>query len=233
MIEIEYSIAGVKTLMFTAEAHPFYLITEEWVRAENLNVGDKIFTLIGTVAEVGKITVIEDRQHCGNVKTSNNHHYFATPESVLGQERICERAPTDALELVAYQLANKPSNFPNGEPTGDHAGPWVAARYLHSESGKETIGWGRANNVMCAEDAAVSDLRSKLGDAIALHRGNVEISQAYVRKYSRKGRLVNTMSPCMYCRDNYGSALNDETMGTSNLSKDARGYLPPSPSPPL
>lgn len=229
MIEIEYSIAEINTSMFTQEKHPFYLVSEEWVTAENLCVGDKIFTLVGTVAEVGQVTLIKDRQHCGNVKTSNNHHYFATAESVLGQDSICERAPTDPLDLISYKLANKPSNFPNGKPTGDHAGPWVAARYLHHDSRKETTGWGCANNIMCAEDAAVSDLRQQLGDAIELHRGNVEISNAYVRKYSRKGRLVNKMSPCIHCRNNYGSALNDETLGTSNLSKDARGYLPHPP----
>lgn len=227
MIEIEYSIAAIKTSMFTDEDHPFYLIAEEWVTAENLSVGDKLFTLVGTVAEIEKTTIIKYRQHCGNVRTSNNHHYFATPESVLGNDSICERAPTDPLDLISYNLANKPSNLPNGKPTGDHAGPWVAARYIHRDSKKETIGLGCANNTMCAEDAAVNDLRDKLGDAIELHRGNVVISQAYVRKYSRKGRLVNKMSPCTHCRDNYGSALNDVTMGTSNLSKDARGYLPP------
>jgi len=60
-----------------------------------------------------------------------------------------------------------------------------------------------------------------------LHRGNVEISHAYVRKYTKKGRLVNKMSPCIHCRNNYGSALNDDTMGTSNVLKDGRGYLAP------
>ncbi len=226
MIEIEYSIGDIKTSMFTEAGHPFYLIDDVWVTAENLNVGDKILTLIGTVAEVGKITIIEGRQHCGNIKTSNNHHYFATTESVLGHDSICERAPTDPLESIAYKLANKPSHLPNGKPSGDHAGPWVAARYSHRNSMEETIGWGRANNTMCAEDAAVNDLRQKLDEAVELHRGNVQISHAYVRKYYRKGRIVNTMSPCIHCRNNYGSALNDETMGTSNLIKDARGYLP-------
>ena len=79
---------------------------------------------------------------------------------------------------------------------------------------------------MCAEDAAVSNLRYKLGDTIGLHRGNVEISHAYVRKYTKKGRLVNKISPCIHCRKNYGRALNDGTMGTSHLHKDGREYLP-------
>jgi cytidine deaminase len=80
---------------------------------------------------------------------------------------------------------------------------------------------------MCAEDAAVSDLQKKLGDNIELHRSNVNISHTYVRKYSKKGRLVNRISPCTHCRNNYGSALNDTTEGSSDLTKDGRRYLPP------
>jgi hypothetical protein len=38
---------------------------------------------------------------------------------------------------------------------------------------------------------------------------------------------VNKMSPCVHCRDNYGSALNDVTVGVSDLVKDGRDYLPP------
>jgi hypothetical protein len=227
MIEIEYSIGEMKTSMFAVEEHPFYLIAEEWIKAGNLNVGDKILTCSGTVAEIASINKTEGSHYCRDLKISHNHHYFVTTERALAHDIICDRVPIDPLELIPYTLANKPSKFPNGEPTGDHSGPWVAARYFNRDSSSDVIGWGCANDSMCAEDAAVSDLRHKLGDAIGLHQGNVEISHAYVRKYTKKGRLVNKMSPCIHCRNNYGSALNDGTMGTSNLSKDGRGYLPP------
>lgn len=227
MLEIEYAIGDIKTAMFAVEDHPFFLIAEEWVKAGELCVGDKILGCSGAVAEIASINKVEGTHQCRDLKISYNHNYFVTKQSTLAQDTNCDRAPIDPLELIAYQLANKPSNFPDGKPTGDHSGPWVAARYLNSSSGKEVIGWGRANDNMCAEDAAVTDLKHRLGDAIGLHRGNVEISHAYVRKYTKKGRLVNKMSPCIHCRDNYGSALNDGSMGVSNLPKDGRGYLPP------
>ncbi|PCK07580.1 MAG: hypothetical protein COA42_13615 [Alteromonadaceae bacterium] len=227
MIEIEYSIDEMKTSMYVPDEHTFYLIAKEWVSAENLNVGEKLFTRSGTVAEIAQVNKIDDSHFVRNLKNSHNHKYFVTTESVVSHDAICERAPSDPLDLIAYNLANKPSNLPNGQSTGDHAGPWVAARCSNTGLSKEIIGWGRADDKMCAEDAAVSDLRHKLGDAIGLHRDNVKISNAYVRKYARKGRLVNKISPCIHCRDNYGRALTDDTMGTSDLSKDGRGYLPP------
>jgi len=229
MIEIEYTIGEINTSMFVAEEHSFYLIEETWIKAGDLNVGDKILSRSGTAAEILHLSKVEGTHNCRDLKISYNHNYFLTTESSLAQDTNCDRAPIDPLELIAYKLANKPSNFPDGKPTGDHSGPWAAARYLNSNSGKEVIGWGRANDNMCAEDAALSDLRHRLGNVIELHRGNVDISHAYVRKYSKKGRSVNKMSPCMHCRDNYGSALNDGTLGASNLSKDGRGYLPPHP----
>lgn len=228
MIEIIYSIDDIKTSMFTAEEHTFYLNAEEWVTAGNLSVGDKIATRCGTLAEIAHIKKIKPANHVGDLKTSQNHNYFVTTESMLTQDRLCDKAPIDSLELIPYQLANRPSKLPNGKPAGNHSGPWVAARYSDGVSGKEVIGIGCAINNMCAEDVAVNDLKDKLGETIALNRGNVHISHAYVRKYTReKGRIVNTMSPCIHCRDNYGSALNDKTVGKSKLLKDGRGYLPP------
>jgi hypothetical protein len=229
MIEIEYTIAELKTSMFVVEAHYFYLIAEEWIKADDLNVGDEILSCSGTVAVIGHINKIEGSHHYCDLKISHNHHYFVTKARALANDTICDKTPTNPLELIPYELANKPSNFPDGKPTGDHSGPWVAARYFNSDSSKDVIGWGCASDNMCAEDAALSDLKHKLGDAVGLHRGNVEISHAYIRKYTRKGRFVNKMSPCIHCRENYGSALNDTTLGKSNLPKDGRGYLPPKP----
>ncbi|SGZ08471.1 Putative uncharacterized protein [Moritella viscosa] len=225
MIEIEYAIGEIKTSMFVVESYSFYLVAKEWIKAEGLNVGDRISSCSGTVAEILSINKIDDPQYRPDLKLSHNHHYFVTIGSVSAHDKISADAPTDPLESIAYLLANKPSNFPDGTPTGDHAGPWAAAKYVNCDTSEDVIGWGRASDHMCAEDAAISDLRHKLDDAIGLHRGNVKISHAYVRKYTRKGRFVNKMSPCTHCRDNYGSALNDVTMGTSNVVKEGRGYL--------
>ncbi|QUM75730.1 hypothetical protein HWV00_05500 [Moritella sp. 24] len=227
MLEIEYAIGEIKTSMFVADDHSFYLTAKQWEKANRLNVADKIVACDGAVAEVLSINKITDPLYRPDLKLSHNHHYFVTTGSISTHDKVSADAPTDPLEAIAYLLANKPSNFPDGSPTGDHAGPWAAARYVNSETCEEMTGWGRANDDMCAEDAAISDLRHKLDNAIALHRGNVTISHAYVRKYTRKGRFVNKMSPCTHCRDNYGSALNDDTMGTSNVLKDGRGYLAP------
>jgi hypothetical protein len=227
MIEIEYSIGELKTSMLVVEEHRFYLIAEAWIKAVDLNVGDKIVACSDAVAEIESINNVEDSHYCRDLKISHNHNYFVTTARPAFHDTLCDSAPIDKLELIAYEQANRPSNFPDGKPTGYHGGPWVAARYLHSDPSKETIGWGCANNNMCAEDVAVSDLRQKLGDAIGLDRENVEISHAYLRKYTKKGRFVNKMSPCVHCRDNYGSALNDETVGVSNLAKNGRGYLLP------
>ncbi|PKG56016.1 hypothetical protein [Shewanella sp. GutDb-MelDb] len=229
MIEIEYTIAELKTSMFVVEEHRFYLVAQEWVEAGNLKMADQILACSGAVAEITHINKIEGAHHYCDLKISHNHHYFVTTGRPLSRDTLCDRAPVDPLELVSYQLANKPSNFPDGTPTGDHSGPWVAARYVNSDASEDVIGWGCASDNMCAEDAAVSDLRHKLDDAIGLHRGNVKISHAYIRKYTRKGRFVNKMSPCVHCRDNYGNALNDSTLGKSDLVKDGRGYLPPAP----
>ncbi|MEZ8186808.1 polymorphic toxin-type HINT domain-containing protein [Shewanella sp. 5S214] len=227
MLEINYSIGDLKTSMLVVEDHHFYLLTEVWVKAEELSIGDKIVACSDAVAEIDKINKVEDSHHCQDLKISHNHNYFVTNTRPAFHDTLCDRAPIDKLELMAYELANRPSNYPDGRLTGYHGGPWVAAKYLHRNPDKEVIGWGRANDSMCAEDAAVSDLRQKLGDAIVLHRSNVTISHAYLRKYTKKGRFVNTMSPCIHCRDNYGSALNDLTVGVSNLAKDGRDYLPP------
>lgn len=82
-----------------------------------------------------------------------------------------------------------------------------------SEFKIEAIGWGRANDEMCEEDTAVNNLRHKLGDTIKLHQANVKITHAYLRKYSKKGRILNTMSPCNHCRNNYGRVLSDKPLG--------------------
>ena len=227
MLEIEYSIGELKTAMLVAEEHPFYLIAEEWINAVNLRVGDKILAYNHAIANIENINPVDNSYHCHDLTINHNHNYFVTTRRPKFHDTLCERAPIDKLELIAYELANRPSKFPDGKPTGYHSGPWVAAKYLSHDHNEDVIGWGRANDNQCAEDAAVSDLREKLADVIELHRGNVVISHAYVRKYTKKGRFVNKMSPCLHCRDNYGSALNDMTVGVSDLVKNGRGYLPP------
>ncbi|QUM81799.1 hypothetical protein HWV01_16655 [Moritella sp. 5] len=227
MLEIEYAIGEIKTSMFVVEDYVLSLVTKQWIKARDLNVGDNIAACDGTTAEIVHINKTENLHSCPDLKVIHNHNYFVTKGGLSTHEKISDNAPIDLLESIPYQLANKPSNFPDGTPTGDHAGPWAAARYLNCDASEEVIGWGRASDHMCAEDAAISDLRHKLEDAIGLHRGNVQISHAYVRKYTRKGRFVNKMSPCTHCRDNYGSSLNDLTMGTSNVAKEGRGYLAP------
>jgi len=228
MIEIVYSIDDIEMSMFAADEHTFYLLDKTWVTAEKLNVGDKIFTRCDTLAEVTHTNKIDDAHHVSDLKLTHSHHYFVTADNTIDQDKTGDNAPTDPLNLVAYNQANRPSSFPNGTPTGNHAGPWAAAKYFNTEIGKEVVASGCANDSMCAEDAAVHNLRQKLGDAIKLHRGNVKISHSYVRIYKRvRGRIVNKISPCSHCRNNYGNALNDNTTGQSNLLKDNRGYLPP------
>lgn len=231
MIEIEYSIGEMKTSMYVVDEHVFSLanepLTKQWVKAVDLNVGDLLAACDGTAGLILHIKKIAGIHSCRNLKISHNHHYFVTAGGISTQDKVSNNAPNDPLEQIPYQLANKPSNFPDGTPTGEHAGPWAAARYLNCDTNEEVIGWGRASDHMCAEDAAFHDLRHKLDDVITLDRGNVTISHAYVRKYTKKGRFVNKMSPCIHCRDNYGSALNDDSMGTSNVAKEGRGYLAP------
>jgi len=230
MIQIDYSIGTIKTSMLVSQEHYFQRTADAWVQAKDLAAGDKIHTTSGGQAEILQLKQSEDMPSPNgkktNLITSHNHHYFTTRPSPGNHDTPCNKAPTDALEQIPYTLANKPSHGPDGKPTGDHAGPWVAARYVDVEFKIEAIGWGRADNDMCAEDAAVNNLRQKLGDTIKLHRANVKISHAYIRKYSKKGRIVNTMSPCTQCRNNYGNALSDKTLGTSDLTKKGRGYLP-------
>ena len=227
MLEIEYAIGEIKTSMFIADNHSFLLTVKQWIKADALNVDDQIAACDGTAADILSINKIDDPQYRPDLKLSHNHHYFVTKGCISANDKISADAPTDPLEAIAYLLANRPSKLPDGTPTGDHAGPWAAARYFNRDTNEDVIGWGRANDDMCAEDAAISDLRHKFGDATELHRGNVKISHAYIRKYTRKGRFVNKMSPCTHCRDNYGHALNDVTMGTSDVVKKGRGYLVP------
>ena len=265
MIEIEYTIGELNTSMFVKDAHRFYLNTEKWITAMTLNIGDDIVACDGSIATIARINSIDTAQHYGDLRDSHNHHYFVTSAgtnepafdplkhsvNVSPRASIDERMPINPLERMSYELANRPSKFADGKPTGYHSGPWVAARYLGSglrsdlsqnmnhdpvlddeddksdnaDLSKDVIGWGCASDTMCAEDAALHDLKKKLGDAIELHRGNVEMSHAYIRKYTRKGRFVNKMSPCLHCRENYGSALNDTTLGESHLHKVGRGFL--------
>lgn len=227
MIEIEYAIGEITTSMFVVDEHDFCVITKQWIKARDLNVTDKITACDGNVADILSINKIDDPEYRPDMKLSHNHHYFVTKDKVSSHAKVSANAPTDPLESIAYLLANKPSHLPDGTPTGEHAGPWAAARYLNSETTEAVIGWGRADDDMCAEDAAIRDLRLKLDNAIELDRGNVTISHAYIRKYTRKGRFVNKMSPCTHCRDNYGNALNDVTMGTSDVVKEGRDYLTP------
>ncbi|QDE29548.1 polymorphic toxin-type HINT domain-containing protein [Shewanella polaris] len=227
MLEIKYSIGELTTLMLVVEEHQFYLIAQEWIKAVDLKIGDKILACSDAIAKIENINKVDHSRHNHDLKISHNHNYFVTTSRPTFHDILCDRAPTDQLELIAYELANRPSKFPDGKSTGYHSGPWVAAKYVHSDPSKQVIGWGRANDNMCAEDAAVTDLRNKLADVIELHQGNVVISHAYLRKYTKKGRFVNKMSPCIHCRDNYGRALNDATEGVSDLTKNGRGYLPP------
>lgn len=225
MIEIEYSISDIKTSMRVLKEHVFCLNSKEWVTADKLNIGDVILSCTRSPAKIERISKSENSHALPNLKMSHNHHYFLSPDSAPNHDTPCTHTRSP-LEQIPYTLANKPSNFPDGTPTGNHAGPWVAAKYLSHEPSEEIIVYAHANDHMCAEDAAVNKLREKLGNSIELHQGNVVISHAYVRKYTKKGRLVNTISPCTHCRNNYGLALNDKTMGTSDLDKKARGYLP-------
>ncbi|WP_298775249.1 hypothetical protein [uncultured Shewanella sp.] len=248
MIEIEYRIGELKTSMFVGEAHSFYLITEIWVKAVDLNVGDKILACDGSIAKIAQLNPIEVAQHYGDLRASHNHLYFMTvgeglpahpsmtfPIEPVMKERACfsvmDGTPTDPLERIPFDLADRPSKFADGSSTAYHSGPWAAARYLDCDLdlNKAIIGWGCATETMCAEDAALHDLQNKLGSRVELHRGNVTISHAYIRKYTRKGRFVNRMSPCFYCRENYGSALNDTSLGKSVLHKVDRGFLPIKP----
>lgn len=229
MIEIEYSIGEIKTLMFVNAEHTFFLSTQSWIKAKELKAGSRILAKNGSIAEVTNIRVIEGRYQCRDLMVSHNHHYFISAQSKSLGAVYTDTLPSNELERVAYQLADKPSHFADGKPTGNHSGPWAAARYIATESSEDVIAWGRANDLMCAEDAAVSNLRLKLADSISLHQGNVNISHAYIRKYTKKGRFVNTMSPCQHCRDNYGDALNDSSLGASDIIKSHRDSLPSLP----
>ncbi|MCL1046004.1 hypothetical protein L2737_11770 [Shewanella electrodiphila] len=225
MLEIEYVIDGMSTKMYVDKTHFFKLSDNQWVLAGDLAVRASIIASSGTAASIVTVIEIDPRYHYCDVKLSHNHHFFVTKNPSSALDKNCEIAPTDPLELIPYELANKPSYHPNGEPTGHHSGPWVAARHINHK-GEHIFGWGRADDVMCAEDAAVNDLKTKVGGDTLLNRKNVTISHAYIRKYTKKGRLINKMSPCTYCRENYGSALNDKTVGESDLIKPGRDYLP-------
>jgi hypothetical protein len=242
MIEIHYAIGDIKTSMFVHDSHSFYLLENTWITAKNLNAGDKIQACSGAPAEVlavNKAASIENSLHFGNLKTSHNHNYFISKKSKVDNKKnssVCNNAPQDSFEFLAFDQADKPSKLANGEPSGNHSGPWAAAKYIDNDSPIEIIALGCANDLMCAEDAALKNLKAELVEnaentenldlsTIKLHRGNVRISHAYVRKYSRKGRIVNTISPCQHCRDNYGDALNDKSLGKSDLEKSHRGFL--------
>ncbi|MEZ9234445.1 hypothetical protein [Shewanella sp. 10N.286.52.A9] len=232
MLEIKYTIDDITTLMYVDQVHIFSNFNKQWVTAASLKTGDKIIARNGSQASILRIVEVDTRKpnaelvaKLRDVKLSHNHHFFVTQQPQSALEVSCEQPPNDPLELIPYQLANKPSYLPNGEPTGHHSGPWVAAKYV-DEVGNEFIGWGRANDRYCAEDAAVIDLKDKVADVSLLTQQNVTISHAYIRKYSKRGRLINTMSPCQYCRDNYGIALNDSRVGDSNVVKAGRDHLP-------
>lgn len=227
MIEIVYVIDNVEMSMFAADQHTFCLTDKTWISAEKLSVGDQIITRCDTLAEIKRTNQIDDSYHISDLKITHSHNYFVTADDAQ-HDRIGGEVPIDPLNLVAYKQANRPSNLPNGKPTGNHAGPWAAARYVNADTEEEVIALGCANDSMCAEDAAVDALRQKLDDGMELHRGNVKISHSYVRIYKRvRGRIVNKISPCAHCRNNYGNALNDSTTGKSDLHKKGRGYLPP------
>lgn len=226
MIEIEYSIGEITTLMFVNAEHTFFLSTQSWTKAKELKIGSRILAKNGSMAEIINIKVVEGQYQCRDLMVSHNHHYFKSEQSQSLGAVYTDTLPSNELERVAYQLADKPSHFADGKPTGNHSGPWAAARYIANESSEDVIAWGRANDLMCAEDAAVSNLRLKLGSQKKLHQANVEISHAYIRKYTKKGRFVNTMSPCQHCRENYGCALNDGSLGASDIIKSHRDHLP-------
>ncbi|MBR9727147.1 hypothetical protein ACFOD0_00985 [Shewanella intestini] len=234
MLEISYAIDELTTLMFVKNTHYFCFENKQWITANELKANDVIITRSGNLACVISVTPIDTRRPAPllvsklrDVKYSHNHHFFVTKNPNSALDVSCEAAPSDPLELIPYELANRPSYLPSGKPTGHHSGPWVAARYVNQQ-GEEFIGCGRADNTMCAEDAAITDLKAKLADNTQLNQTNVTISHAYIRKYAKKGRLINTMSPCYHCRENYGAALNDKTMGDSDLTKTGRNFLKPS-----
>ena len=230
MLEVKYATEDNSTLMYVPKGHRFFTVNQQWIKAEELTIGCELCLRSGAVARISSVLSIDPRYHYCDVKLSHNHHFFVTDNPKSAQDVNCIEAPTDPLELIPYELANKPSYFPNGEPTGHHSGPWVAAQFVDDSKisispVNDIVGWGRADENRCAEDAAVADLLSKMPKGIILHQGNVRISHAYVRKYTKKGRLINTMSPCCYCHDNYGRSLNDQTIGDSDVIKLGRSFL--------
>lgn len=230
MIEIVYRISEEAVSMFVEAGHTFCLAENKWQAAETISVGDCIVSRNGDIAEVIELNMMAAECVSPSLKSSHNHHYFLVADAEMNEAINsgvrCGSVPVKPLELIPYNLANRPSSHANGEPTGNHAGPWAAAEYLNTDMATDVIAWGCASDTMCAEDAAVSALRLQLGNKVSLSKVNVKISHAYIRKYTKKGRMINIMSPCLYCRKNYGEALSDATVGESDLDKAGRGHLP-------
>lgn len=226
MIEVVYQMSSLETSMFISESCRLYSSEGVWLRGDQLRAGDQLVSCCGSIAEVIEVNAVNDRLEISDLKQVHNHRYFVSAEQKNHEGGAVNEVGLDPLEQVAYELANKPSTSANGEPTGHHAGPWVAAEYLNADIDNRVVTYGCASEAMCAEDAAVNALRQKLGNKIELNQCNVKISHAYIRKYTKKGRMINTMSPCLHCRKNYGAALSDATVGESSLVKTGRGRLP-------
>lgn len=95
-------------LIETTPEHPFYTIAGEWVEAENLTVGDLIWSLDGDYGAIEDIELIQTQQPMYNLTVDEAHTFFVGDGDWLVHNTSCPRLleiPEGELGTGRYRVA--------------------------------------------------------------------------------------------------------------------------------
>jgi len=105
LIQDQVKLRGLRT---TPE-HPFYTIAGEWVEAENLTIGDLIWSLDGDYGTVEDIDLIQTQQPMYNLTVAEAHTFFVGDGDWLVHNIECkwESGRPNAVNRGVYRYINQ------------------------------------------------------------------------------------------------------------------------------
>lgn len=111
---IKLSIEG--EIITTTENHPFYCADlNDWVSAENLNIGNHVLLMDGTMATIAGLEIVscDEPIDVFNFTVANNHNYFVSSLGILVHNR-CQEVARKANNAVKDAWKNEVEAVKNG-----------------------------------------------------------------------------------------------------------------------
>lgn len=96
----------------TTTTHPFYVVGKGFVAAADIQKGDKIYALDGSLVEVKDVEIekLEEEISVYNLEVEENHTYFVGEEAVL-VHNSCGGSDNDGTSDVGSESGSKPSKI--------------------------------------------------------------------------------------------------------------------------